>query len=111
MASGYPRRAARSASRMAKLARSSPPATPGTTTLGSATPHRDQRQGEGTGLHAAEINCGVTESGVEHNPADLAAQRLADGPDQVLRRQFDPGDVAVVPHPQVGKSQQVQPRL
>jgi hypothetical protein len=61
-------------------------------------------QGERAGLDAGEIDGGVTEAGLDDGSTDLLPRRLGDCPNQIGKRQLDPGHVPVVAYPQVGEA-------
>ena len=51
------------------------------------------------------------EPGGQHRLPQCGAHRLAHGADEVVRRELDAGDLAVVPHADVGEAQPAQRRL
>src|SRR5437763_1058805 len=94
MASGYPRRAVRSRSRVANSDRSGRSAA-------SAMDCPDERQGEGAGLDPAQIHGRKAEPSVRHRFSHRLAEWFGHGADEIVGGQFDPGDVAVVAYPQI----------
>src|SRR3954453_9573352 len=98
MASGYPRRADRSRSRVAKEERFG-------TSAASAMDGLDERQGEGAGLDPGQIDGREAESGVRHRLPHRLAKRFGHGADEIVDGQLDAGDVAVVAYPQVREAQ------
>ena len=52
-----------------------------------------------------------SEAGAAYGVQHLRAKRIADGPDQICRRQLDPCDVVVMPNSQLGESELPQRRL
>src|SRR5690625_2697709 len=102
-ASGYPRRAPRSWSRLATRCRSGP---------GCQVPSsidRYQRQSEGPGLDPAQIQCGEPEPRLAHHPVHLGA--LLHGGHQFVVGQLDTGHIAVVANPAVTESESAQSAL
>src|SRR4051794_19357716 len=98
MASGYPRRAVRSRSRVAKEERSG-------TSAASAMDGPDERQGEGAGLDPGQIDGREAEPGVRYRFSHRLAEGFGHGPDEIVDGQLDAGDVAVVAYPQVLEAQ------
>ena len=70
-----------------------------------------QWQGEGAGLHAGEVHGREPKTSRTMAVTDQAAHRFGDGPDEFIRRQFDPGDLAVVPDSQIAEPQRAKAAL
>ena len=70
--------------------------------------HLHQRQGERTGLHTSEINGDESEPSAHRGGSNRRPQGVSDSAQQVVRSEFDAGDIPVVAHPQVHKTQTEQ---
>src|SRR5690349_14388067 len=100
------------------MARSSSPGSHCRSVMSSPTPVAasaagggDERERERARLDAAEVDGDEPEAGGAHDSLDLLAGAGLGGPRDVLRRQLDPGHVAVVAHAAVDEPQSAQPRL
>lgn len=67
--------------------------------------HLDQRQGEGAGLNAGEVDGDELEAGGAHCRDNRLTRRFGDRPGKIVRRQLQAGNVAMVTHPQVTEAQ------
>src|SRR5665647_1814539 len=105
IASGNPQRATRSRSSPAKADNASGGTHPSDTT------HADQRQGERPRLHAHQVEGHEPEPGRADDPHNLVAQRGGRHRGNAFDRDLQPGDVTVVPDPQVTQTEPTQLRL
>src|SRR5664280_3814289 len=118
MASGYPRRRARSWSSSAKPASaagatqsSASGATSWRLARASSTTDGDQRQGEGAGLDPGDVERHEPESGSGHRPMDVLPEPCRDRAHEVLDGQLDPSDVPVVADATLAQAERAQGRL
>jgi hypothetical protein len=70
-----------------------------------------QLEREGTGLDTAKIHRDESEASSAYGCQHLSTERINDRPNQIHGGQLDPGDLIVMPDPQVAESQLPQGRL